>query len=57
MKEYAVYRDDEFLLIGTLSEIAKYLGITYDSVRSYKARSNTKSRKCPYIFIEVEYED
>ena len=57
MKEYAVYRDDEFLLIGTLSEIAKYLGISYGSVKSYKARSNTRSRKCPYIFIEVEYED
>lgn len=56
MKEYAVYKDDEFLLIGTLTEIAKYLGVSYDSVRSYKARFNTGSRKCPYIFIEVEYD-
>ena len=51
MKEYAVYKDDEFLLIGTLEEIAKYLGLGYNTVRTYK------SKKTHYIFIEVEYED
>ena len=51
MKEYAVYKDDEFLLIGTLSEIAKYLGVGYSTVKTYK------SKKIHYIFIEVEYED
>lgn len=54
--EYAVYKDDEFICIGTLKEIAKYLGISYGTIKSYKARSNTGSRKSPYIFIEVEYE-
>lgn len=57
MKEYAVYKDDEFLLIGTLKEIANYLGVSYDSVRTYKAKFNTKSGYSPYIFIEVEYYD
>ena len=37
-KEYACYRGDEFLVIGTYQEIAKYLGITYDSFRSSVAR-------------------
>lgn len=57
MKEYAVYRDDEFLLIGTLKEIAAYLGVSYESVKSYKARYNHGSKRYNYIFIEVEYED
>ena len=56
-KEYALYRDDEFLLIGTLKEIAKYLGVSYSSVKSYKARYNHGSKRYNYIFIEVEYED
>ena len=55
--EYAVYKDDEFLLIGTLKEIAEYLGVSYGTIKSYKARSNIDSRKSPYIFIEVEYEE
>jgi hypothetical protein len=45
MKEYACYKDDEFITIGTLKEIAKYLGITYDSLRTIK------SKKIIYTFI------
>lgn len=55
--EYALYKDDEFLLIGTLKELAEYLGVSYGTIKSYKARSNTGSRKSPYIFIEVSYEE
>lgn len=51
MKEYAVYKDDTFLLIGNLHEIAKYLGTSYSTIKTYK------SKKIHYIFIEVEYED
>jgi hypothetical protein len=54
--EYACYKDDEFICIGTLKEIAEYLGVSLGTVKSYKARFNTGSRKSPYIFIEVEYE-
>lgn len=57
MKEYAVYKDDEFITIGTLKEIAKYLGVSYSSIKSYKARFNHGANRHQYIFIEVEYED
>ena len=36
---------------SVLYEIAKYLGVGYNTVRTYK------SKKIHYIFIEVEYED
>ena len=47
MKEYAIYKDDKFITIGTLKEIALYLGITYDTLITYK------SKKIHYIFVEV----
>lgn len=47
MKEYAIYKDDKFIVIGTLKEIALYLGITYDTLITYK------SKKMYYIFVEV----
>lgn len=56
-KEYALYRDDEFLTIGTLKELAKYLGVSYGTIKSYKARYNHGSNRYNYIFIEVEYEN
>lgn len=50
MKEYACYKGDEFMCIGTLKEIAKYLGITYETLLSY--------RSCPtknyYIFVKLD---
>ena len=46
-KLYAIYDDDTFLTIGTLQEIADWLDITYESLLSYKSRSNR------YIFVEV----
>lgn len=48
--EYACYKDDEFICIGTLKEIAEYLGLTLGTLKTYK------SKKIHYIFIEVEYE-
>lgn len=47
VKEYACYEDDTFITIGTLTEIANYLGITYGSLLTYK------SKKLKYIFVEV----
>lgn len=47
MREYACYKDDNFVCIGTLKEIAKYLGISYNTLRSYKAKN------IYYIFVEV----
>ena len=47
IKEYACYEDDTFITIGTLTEIANYLGITYGTLLTYK------SKKMKYIFVEV----
>lgn len=33
LKEYALYYDDEFIKIGTIKELAKYMGLTEDSTR------------------------
>ena len=47
VKEFACYEDDKFLTIGTLPEIAEWLGITYGTLITYK------SKKIKYIFVEV----
>ena len=44
--EYAMYKGDRFICMGTLKEIAEYLGVCYDTVRCYKARGT-------YIFVKV----
>lgn len=46
-KEFACYEDDTFITIGTLHEIADYLGITYGTLITYR------SKKMKYIFVEV----
>lgn len=51
MNEYAIYKDDTFITIGTLKEIAKYLEIGYDTLVTYK------SKKRPYIFIDLGKRD
>lgn len=45
--EYACYKDDELICIGTLKEIAKYLGITYQTLKAYKYHKR-------YIIIKIE---
>ena len=47
VKEFACYEDDTFITIGTLAEIAEYLGIPYGTLITYK------SKKMKYIFVEV----
>ena len=44
--EYAVYKGDRFICIGTLKEIAEFLEVGYETVLTYKAK-----RK--YIFVKV----
>ena len=48
--EYAIYKGDNFITIGTLKEIAKYLGITYGVIRTYK------SKKIIYDFVKLDEE-
>lgn len=45
--EYAVYKGDKFLTIGTLKEIADYLGITYGSLRQFRSTNRV------YIFVKL----
>lgn len=43
---WACYKDDDFICLGTLKEIALYLGVSYDTVKTYK------SKKIHYIFVK-----
>lgn len=45
--EYAVYKGDKFLTIGTLHEIAEYLGITYNSLKQFRSTNRV------YIFVKL----
>lgn len=42
MKEYALYKKEEILAMGTLEEIAEELGIKRDSVAFYKTPTYIK---------------
>lgn len=48
--EYAIYKDDKFITIGTLREIANYLNITYETLLTYKVKHKI------YIFVKLEKE-
>ncbi|SCG82685.1 hypothetical protein DW1_1112 [Proteiniborus sp. DW1] len=39
MKEYALYKGDEMLAIGTIPEIAKELGVKRDTIAYYKTQA------------------
>ncbi len=43
---WAIYEDDTFICLGTLHEIAEFLGIGYKSLLSYKSRGQK------YIFVK-----
>jgi hypothetical protein len=54
VKEYAVYKGDEFLCVGTAEECAKYLGVLPRTVRYYsyeKYLKKVEKRKNPKNFI------
>jgi hypothetical protein len=54
VKEYAIYKGDEFLCVGTAEECAKYLGILPRTVRYYsyeKYRKKVEKRKNPKNYI------
>lgn len=59
--EYALYRGDEFITLGTVKEIAQYLGVKEASVRfwtmpSYIARIKQYHNSLRAIRIEEEDE-
>lgn len=54
-KQYALYRGDDFIMIGTLADIAKKLGVDEKTVRfygtpTYYRRTNGNG----YVLVEAE---
>lgn len=39
MKEYALYKGDDILAIGTINEIANQLGVKRDTIAYYKTQA------------------
>ena len=38
MKEYALYKGDEFIAIGTIKELAKMQGVKEETIRYYTSK-------------------
>lgn len=51
-KVYAIYEGDNFITLGPLEEIAKFLGITYGTLLTYK----TKKIKYDFVLLGREYD-
>lgn len=62
-KEYALYKGDTFLCIGTMKEIAKQRNITLETVRFYRTRAykkrveKRKNSKNAMILIKIPEDD
>jgi len=57
IKEYALYRGDTFLMIGTINEIAEAYNIKPSTVRFYASQVYKKRRennKDYLILVEIE---
>lgn len=63
MKEYALYKGDDFITLGTIKEISKETGIKEATLKwytypTYKKRlEQRKSTKNSNILIEIEEEE
>lgn len=59
MRTYALYRGDEFLTVGSKSELAAYLGVDPKTITFYM--SPTYTRRCKgenrLIVIRLEEDD
>ncbi|MBO7715936.1 MAG: hypothetical protein J6S85_20395 [Methanobrevibacter sp.] len=52
--EYALYKGDTFLMIGTYKEIAEYLGVKVESVKNYTcSRYKKMGGNNHYIFVNL----
>lgn len=54
MKEYALYRGDEFINIGTIAELAKQENVKYETMRHYlnpSVKKQQMKRKKGGIFL------
>ena len=53
--EYALYKGDEFITLGTIKEIAKFLGVSERTVHFYATPTYMKRNKDNhYIVIRIE---
>lgn len=63
IEEYALYKGDELLIIGTIKEIAKHEGVKVDTIKFYKTpvyKKRVESRKrskAPKILVSLDDED
>lgn len=58
-KEYALYKGDEFIKIGTVYELADYTGIPVSTIRFWSSKKWAERRKTnrSYIVVCAEEED
>lgn len=57
MKEYAIYKGDDFLFTGTLSECSKFLGVKQETIYFYtmpvyKRRCRNSKNRIEIIVLE-----
>lgn len=63
MKEYALYKGEDLLSVGTISEIAKETGVKRDTIAFYKTPtyqkrlSKRKNIRNARMLIELDEED
>lgn len=63
MNEYALYKGDELIKIGTIKEIAEHEGVKEDTIKFYKTPvykkrvSQRERSKAPRILIKLDEED
>lgn len=58
MKEYAVYKGDEFLAIGTTKELSKKLNIKEETIRKYATNwAKKRSKGNSLIVFRVEEDE
>lgn len=54
-KEYAIYKGDTFLSIGTTKELALYMGVSIETFNFYKSKSY--QRRClgdnHYVVVDL----
>lgn len=63
MKEYALYKGDKFIAVGTISEIARQVGAKRETIAYYKTQAHRnklakrKNSKNSSILVEIDYEE
>lgn len=60
MKEYALYKGDTFVMIGTANELAEYLNVKRQTVEFYKTptyRKRTDGRGIVVIEVSDDLEE